>query len=131
MPSRDQHRNKAEHNRRFLATISIDDYPDWVVVAAFYAAVHLVEQLRAGLGEGDSTSHEERLAYVQERHPKIHTAYHILQNASMLARYESNSAFFAQFQPQDIRDRVLGQFLPHIEQYVPQSIQEHSANPAP
>lgn len=32
MPSQDQHRRKAESNRKFLATISLDDYPDWVVV---------------------------------------------------------------------------------------------------
>jgi hypothetical protein len=45
MPSADQHRRKAESNRRFLASISLDDFPDWVVVAAFYTAVHVVERL--------------------------------------------------------------------------------------
>jgi hypothetical protein len=118
MPSKDQHRNKAESNRKFLATISLEDYPDWVVVAAFYTAVHRVEQLRAAVGDGDSTGHEDRLAYVQKRHPDIHTAYHILQNASMLARYQSNSTFFGQFQREVIRDRLVGQYLPRIEQYV-------------
>src|SRR5262245_1358951 len=98
MPNKDQHRRKAEANRRFLGTISLDDFPDWVVVAAFYTAVHLVEQVRAAIGDGDSVNHEDRLAYIQERHPGIHTAYHQLQNASMLARYQSNSAFFAQLQ---------------------------------
>lgn len=118
MPSADQHRRKAESNREFLATISLDDYPDWAVVVAFYTAVHRVEQLRAAAKEGHSQSHEERLAYVQERHPQIHTAYHILQNASMLARYESNATFFGQFQREVIADRLLGQFLVQIEQYV-------------
>lgn len=55
MPNQDQHRKKAESNRKFLASISLDDHPDWVVVAAFYTAVHLVERLRALAGEGDST----------------------------------------------------------------------------
>lgn len=80
--------------------------------------MHLVEQLRAACGDGDSTGHEDRLAYVQEKHPAIHTAYHILQNASFLARYESNSSFFAQFQRDDISDRLVGQFLTAIERYV-------------
>jgi hypothetical protein len=34
MPSADQHRKKAESNRKFLDTISLDDFPDWVVVVA-------------------------------------------------------------------------------------------------
>jgi hypothetical protein len=118
MPSADQHRRKAEHNRKFLESISLDDYPDWVVVAAFYTAVHLIEQLRAALGDGDSTGHEERLAYIQERHAEIHTAYHILQNASMLARYQSNATFFGQFQREVIAERLVGQYLAQIEQYV-------------
>jgi hypothetical protein len=117
MPSASQHRKKAESNRKFLATISLEDYPDWVVVAAFYTAVHVIEELRAVAGDGDSTGHEDRLAYVQQKHPTIHTAYHVLQNASMLARYESNSAFFAQFQRELIAERLVGRYLPEIEQY--------------
>src|SRR5690348_3789776 len=105
---------KTQNNRRFLDSISLDDYPDWVVVAAFYTAVHLVERLRAAAKEGDSTGHEDRLAYVRERHLEIHTAYHVLQNASMLARYESNSAFFAQFQPEDVKDRIVEKYLVEI-----------------
>jgi hypothetical protein len=40
MPSADQHRNKANSNRKFLDGISLEDFPDWVVVAAFYTVVH-------------------------------------------------------------------------------------------
>jgi hypothetical protein len=118
MPSADQHRTKAESNRKFLATISRDDHPDWVVVAAFYTAVHVVERLRAACGDGDSTDHDDRLAYIQQRHPDIHTAYYILQNASMLARYQSNSTFFKQFQRETIKERLIEQYLPAIESYV-------------
>lgn len=118
MPTADQHRNKAEHNRNFLNTIPHDDYLDWVVVAAFYTAVHYVERLRAACGHGDSTGHENRLSYVQDQHAQIHTAYHILQNASMLARYESNSTFYKQFQPENVRERLIGQLLPQIATYV-------------
>jgi len=58
MPAESQHQNKATHNRQFLDSINTDDYPDWVVVAAFYTAVHLVERLRAANRHGDRTSHE-------------------------------------------------------------------------
>ena len=47
MPSADQHRHKAERNRKFLDSISREEFPEWVVVGAFYTAVHLVERLRA------------------------------------------------------------------------------------
>jgi hypothetical protein len=117
MPSADQHRNKAEGNRKFLATISLDDHPDWVVVAAFYTAVHLAERLRAASGDGDSRGHEDRLAYLQDRHPDIHGPYYVLQNASMLARYQSYSDFYAQFDPHNIPDRILAR-LEDIEAYL-------------
>jgi hypothetical protein len=118
MPTASQHKGKAEHNRKFLGEIRIDAYPDWVAVAAFYTAVHLVERLRAASGHGDSTDHEDRLTYVQHVHPAIHTPYHLLQNVSLLARYQSNADFFAQFQPEDIRVRIVEGSLPVIEQYV-------------
>jgi hypothetical protein len=80
MPSADQHRNKANSNRKFLDGISLEDFPDWVVVAAFYTAVHLIEEL--------------------------------------LARYQSNSTFFKQFQREIIAERLVGKYLAEIEQYV-------------
>ncbi len=119
MPSADQHRSKAERNRNFLKSIALDDFPEWVAVAAFYTAVHLVERLRAKAGDGDSTSHEDRLNYVQHRLPDgIHSAYHILQNVSMLARYQSVSDFFAQFQPEDVEREIVNNRLAQIERYV-------------
>ena len=119
MPSADQHRNKAERNRRFMESISLDDFPEWVVVAAFYTAVHLIERLRAAAGDGDSTSHEDRLEYVQHHLPDhIHSAYQILQNVSMLARYQSTADFYAQFQAEDVATQIVGNRLARIEQYV-------------
>src|SRR4051794_23302754 len=102
MPTASQHQAKAANNRAFLATITVDQFPDWVVTVAFYVAVHTVERLRAAHGDGHSENHEDRLAYVQHRWPAIHTDYHILQNVSVLARYGSVSDFFAQFQPEDV-----------------------------
>lgn len=119
MPSADQHRSKAERNRRFLNSISLHDFPEWVAVVAFYTAVHLVEQIRAKAHDGDSTSHEDRLEYVQHRLPAaIHSAYQILQNVSMLARYQSTADFFAQFQPEDVDREIVNTRLVQIEDFV-------------
>jgi len=118
MPTADQHRIKAARNREFLATIPLDGHPDWAVVVAFYTAVHAAERLRAAAGHGDSTGHADRLAYIQSRHPDIHTHYHVLQNASMLARYQSNADFFNQFQPDDIPEQIIARRLDPIEAYV-------------
>lgn len=123
MPSADQHRGKAERNRQFLASISLHDFPEWVAVAAFYTAVHLVERFRAHVGDGDSTSHEDRLAYVQHRLPDtVHSAYHVLQNVSMLARYQSMADFYAQFQAADVEREIVNNRLAHVEQYVQSAV---------
>jgi len=118
MPIASQHKSKAEINRRFLDTIDIDDFPEWKVVAAFYVAVHLVERLRAATNDGHSTSHEDRLNYVQIVHPDIHTSYHVLQNASMLARYQSRGDFFNQFQSNEVAETLIGRYLSGVERYV-------------
>jgi len=45
MPSASEHQIKASHNRAFLNSITDPAFCDWMAVAAFYTAVHLVEQL--------------------------------------------------------------------------------------
>ena len=117
MPSADQHRHKAERNKKFLDTISREEFPEWVVVAAFYTAVHLVERLRAAAHEGHSESHQDRLDYVWERHRTIYPAYKILQNASMLARYQSMGDFYRQLDSEAMESLILTR-LDEIEQYV-------------
>jgi hypothetical protein len=43
-----EHQEKANRHLRFLNQIS-DEFPDWLAVVAFYAAVELVEKLLARL----------------------------------------------------------------------------------
>ncbi len=118
MPKASEHKTKAAHNRQFLDGIACDGFPDWAAVVAFYTAVHLVERVRAASGDGHSENHDDRLAYVANNHAEIHTALHILQNASMLARYQSRGDFFTQFQPEDVQTRLIDQFLAAIDAYV-------------
>jgi hypothetical protein len=116
MPSADQHRHKAERNREFLDTISREEFPDWVVVAAFYTVVHIVERLRAAAHEGHSENHGDRQRYVEERHRTIYPAYKILQNASMLARYQSMGDFYRQLDAETVERLILTR-LDEIERY--------------
>jgi hypothetical protein len=86
MPTAEEHRRKAEHNLRFLETVDTDEFGDWMAVAAFYVAVHLVERLRAFIGQ-HSTDHQDRLSFVRQYHPQMHTAYRELYNIARLVRY--------------------------------------------
>lgn len=45
MPTKSEHLARAEHNQRFAESFELKTtpYPDWVVVAYFYAALHLVD----------------------------------------------------------------------------------------
>lgn len=69
MPNSSQHRERAEHNQAFLDTVSVERFPDWATVVAFYTAVHLVERLRTTLKSAEphqqhSKDHQDRLAFV-------------------------------------------------------------------
>jgi hypothetical protein len=121
MPNSRQHKDKAAHNRAFLATINVQDFPDWAVVVAFYTAVHLAERLRTLLpnaSDQHSTTHQDRLEFVQKHHRAIHTEFHELFNASLIARYQTVASFGAQFSPGDVQKTLIDQYLVNIEQHV-------------
>ena len=133
MPNSHQHRDKAQHNRAFLNTISVNTYPDWATVAAFYTAVHLVERLRTKLpnaAEQHSTDHHDRLQFVQTHHRAIHTEYHELFNAALIARYQTIHSFRTQFTNTDVQDILIDQYLLAIEQHVTGYFAPHTP-PAP
>jgi hypothetical protein len=91
----------------------------------------MVERLRAAAGDGDSTSHEDRLDYVQHCFPDaIHSAYHILQNVSMLARYQSIADFYAQFQAEDVEKKIVNHRLAKVTDYVASEIATRKTGPA-
>jgi hypothetical protein len=121
MPNSQQHRDKANHNRAFLNTIDVQQYPDWAAVVAFYTAVHLVERLRTrmSLQYGQhSTDHQDRLGFVQGHHRPIHTPYFHLYNAGFIARYETVHSFNTKFSAADVQTVLIDQHLVAIEQHV-------------
>jgi uncharacterized protein (UPF0332 family) len=82
---------KAEHNRGFARFIhsATDDYPDWIVVCAFYSALHFVEAFLASKDYPRARSHSERLRYLQSADPadEFGGIYFRLQQHGYNARY--------------------------------------------
>jgi len=108
-----QHLKKAEHNVRFLLTIS-DDYADWLATAAFYAAVHYLEAMFAEQGI-HSRDHEGRKAFVRRNYPSLKKAYNALYNAALDSRYESEEHSLP---AGEVRQELIARRLRHIQSYV-------------
>jgi len=88
MAAEELHRAKAEHNRRFLASIRSDEFADWQATAAFYCALHLVEMLFAR-SDGHSLGHRDRNLRLKRHHPQLWRHYRPLYSFSLYARYET------------------------------------------
>ena len=95
MPSKSEHRAKAEHNERFVGTLAAP-YFDWAVCGTFYTALHYVESYLATKNIHPQ-NHTVRLGIVQ-RDPKLKPVfrdYRELLNESRDARYEPAVTFTA------------------------------------
>ena len=81
------HRDKADHNQKFLESIDRKKYPDWVVTAGFYKAVHLVEMLFAKNGK-HSENHRDRNDTLKREWQQIWMNYLPLYGLARRARYK-------------------------------------------
>ena len=90
MPTAAEHQQRAEHHLAFLETIDTEEFCDWAGVVAFYVAVHLVERLRALVGQ-HSGDHGDRLDYIRDNHPAILAYFDALFDISLIARYRASS----------------------------------------
>jgi len=88
MASHLKHIEQWKHNRAFLATISAE-YPDWVVTAAFYAALHAIDALLTFDGVPAIVSHDARNRTLRQtnRYQKLYKAYEPLYSLSRTVRY--------------------------------------------
>ena len=86
MPTAAEHQEKVESHLKFLQQIG-DEFPDWLAIVAFYAAVELVEKLLAKHGH-HSDDHFQRKKCSKRFHPnrQLNDAYFDLYNASLAAR---------------------------------------------
>lgn len=107
-----EHKQKAEHNQRFLAAIS-DEFPDWLATVAFYVAVQCIERMLADRGL-HSKDHYERKEAVRRHFPSLRQAYNDLYNASLVARYDP---FDACLPVEDVRGVLIARRLAHVTSF--------------
>ena len=106
MPTPDQHRQQAENNKAFIRVLDLDTTPylDWVVTAAFYAALHLVEWFLTSRGRTGRRDHQLRDAYISREADlrAIYDDYAELKYQSEGAHYEC-----FRFKPAEVRNEIL------------------------
>lgn len=119
MPELEAHRAQAKHNQVFIEKIG-DEFADWLVIAAFYKAVHIVEMLRAVEGQ-HSRGHHGRNTYLETEHPRIWVEYYPLYNFSIRARY-----YCTRIDADKIRSELIGKRLPALERFVEREIRKRA-----
>jgi hypothetical protein len=87
MATESEHRQQAEQNGAFLATIDQERFPEWVVTVAFYKAVHLIEMVFAHDSRKPGGSHGRRNQVLKRHYPDIWKQYRPLYTFSRMARY--------------------------------------------
>lgn len=116
MPSKVEHRARAEHDE-FLVASTGNPFFDWKVTGTFYSALHYVDAFLAAQNIHPAT-HSIRLGHVQTD-PKLKPVfrdYRDLLNESRTARYEAATIFnqtdasIAQRRLDSIKKAI----LPHI-----------------
>jgi hypothetical protein len=117
MSRENEHRERWLHNRKFVGTID-DAYCDWILTAAFYAAVHAVETLVAHDGLPNHTSHDSRSTTLQKtnKYKQIWKHYHTLYNASLTTRYHCSPSLWVPVK--EIKDKLIPTYLYPIEKSV-------------
>jgi hypothetical protein len=116
MASRENHITQWRHNRAFLCSIS-PQYPDWIVTACFYAAVHAIDTLLAH-DKIFPTSHDMRNEVLirTNRYSAIYAAYGPLYTLSRTIRYFADPTDWIRIE--DIQSKVIARYLYPLEKSV-------------
>jgi hypothetical protein len=105
VPSRDDHKAKAEHDKQFVDSLELSTTPylDWAITALFYAALHFVEAYFATM-KRHSPDHRTRDSAIQRdsRIKSLYNDYNELKNYSINARY-----YMVSFAASDVRRNLL------------------------
>ena len=134
MPDLDEHRKKcemAESARLALEKADSNQHADWIVIAAFYQALHLVDAFFALAGDlhprthnsfrdEDGTLHVGRNQAVN-LHPKLRriiVSYGNLYDASMAARYEAETYKDDREEVEALLEEDLASIVSHITQLI-------------
>jgi hypothetical protein len=116
MPTAEQHRQQAEHNKAFVQSFDLDTSPylDWVVTGAFYTVLHFVEWFLKTRGLAGRRDHHLRDAYIARMSElrSIYFDYSELKFQSEAGRYEC-----VVFSPDVLRQNLLPR-LAQIETHI-------------
>jgi hypothetical protein len=128
MPSKQAHLAAADHNQAAIdhLRLRIVDLPDWVVVAAFYKALHLVEAVFAHDGINHAQDHGQRNEILKKtnRYKNLWRNYSPIWQASLVARYlehvgPGDSRTFPNYlDAKTVESLVLNHYLRQIERTV-------------
>lgn len=93
-PDFDEHcekRDKAESAQLILQSENLEEHADWIVIIAFYQALHCVDAYLVSKEGKQPKSHMKRLEAIrQSAHLRpIYGNFEFMYNASMHARYHS------------------------------------------
>lgn len=121
MPTGHEHAAKYRDNKAFLLSNGglVNHHPAWAAVVAFYAAVHLVEQLAARDGRHNA-DHRDRDVYLagHRDHNEIQADFAALLRASKTARYLPVNRYLAAFPGTATQALLIDGCLARIEKYV-------------
>jgi len=104
------HLNQWRHNRTFLESID-PAYPDWLVTASFYTALHVVDALLLHDHVTSVTSHDTRNRILGQtnRYKKINSHFYPLYDLSRTVRYLADHQQWVPFSK--IESEVFKRFL--------------------
>ena len=110
MPTAEQHRKQAAHNKSFVLSFDFatTPYRDWAVTGAFYSALHWVEWFLTSHGHTARRDHRLRDAYIARFADlrSIYADYSELKFHSEAARYDC-AEFSEDVAKKDILPRLI------------------------
>ena len=120
-PDFDEHcekRDKAKAAQLALQKVSLKEHADWIVIIAFYQALHWVDAYLISVGHQQPTGHEKRKNAVRSN-PSLRPIYRhfeYMHTASEHARYDSWEDYFPEVQV--ILEKDLNAIIDHISQLI-------------
>ena len=125
MPTFEEHRQKCEiakSTQLALQAVDSSEYADWIVIAAFYQALHWVDAFFA-LDDYHPRRHGERKGAVEKHRDleKIGDSYTRLYDASIDARYESYTYKNDPDEVEVLLEEDLASIVTHIDQLINQA----------
>lgn len=107
-------RDKAKAAQLALQQINLKEHADWIVIIAFYQALHWVDAYLISKGHSQPTSHGKRKNVIRSDSSlrPIYRHFDYMHNASEHARYHSWQDYFPEVQV--ILEKDLNAIISHI-----------------